>query len=46
MLKLSSNRKLMGDHANSKLFNIITWAICILIIILTAFLTASYLTII
>lgn len=42
MLKLSNNHKIMGEYKNSKIFNIITWAICILIIILTVFLTASY----
>ena len=42
MLKLSSNDKLMGNYKNSKLFNIITWAVCIIIIILTVFLTISY----
>jgi NRAMP (natural resistance-associated macrophage protein)-like metal ion transporter len=43
MLRLSSNKKLMGEHSNSKSFNIFTWGICILIIILTIFLTISYL---
>ena len=42
MLRLSSNKKLMGSYANTKIFNIVTWAICILIIVLTLFLTASY----
>jgi NRAMP (natural resistance-associated macrophage protein)-like metal ion transporter len=42
MLSLSSNRKLMGEHVNSRTFNVVTWAICILIIVLTAFLTLSY----
>ncbi|MGV8140893.1 MAG: Nramp family divalent metal transporter [Candidatus Woesearchaeota archaeon] len=42
MLKLSNNKKLMGDHSNSRTFNTFTWAICILIIILTFFLTISY----
>jgi NRAMP (natural resistance-associated macrophage protein)-like metal ion transporter len=42
MLRLSSNKKLMGEHSNSKAFNIFTWGICILIIILTFFLTISY----
>jgi NRAMP (natural resistance-associated macrophage protein)-like metal ion transporter len=42
MLKLSNNKKLMGTYANSKLFNIFTWAICIIIMVLSIFLTASY----
>jgi Mn2+/Fe2+ NRAMP family transporter len=43
MLKLSGNHKIMGEHSNSRLFSIVTWAIAILIILLTAFLTLSYL---
>jgi len=42
MLRLSSSHKLMGEHANGRVFNIITWFICILIMVLTAFLTLSY----
>jgi NRAMP (natural resistance-associated macrophage protein)-like metal ion transporter len=42
MLRLSSNPKLMGEHANSKVFNFFTWFICLLIIVLTLFLTLSY----
>lgn len=42
MLRLSSSRKLMGDHSNSRSFNVFTWGICILIIVLTFFLTISY----
>jgi Mn2+/Fe2+ NRAMP family transporter len=42
MLRLSNNQKIMGEYKNARIFNIFTWAICILIIILTIFLTASY----
>ena len=42
MLRLSSNKKLMGAYQNSRLFNIITWSVCVIIIILTVILTASY----
>jgi Mn2+/Fe2+ NRAMP family transporter len=42
MLRLSNNKKLMGEHVNSRAFNIITWGICLLIIVLTLFLTLSY----
>ncbi|MGV8171181.1 MAG: Nramp family divalent metal transporter [Candidatus Woesearchaeota archaeon] len=42
MLRLSNNKKLMGENSNSRAFNIFTWGICILIILLTLLLTASY----
>jgi NRAMP (natural resistance-associated macrophage protein)-like metal ion transporter len=42
MLRLSSNKKLMGEHANSALFNVFTWAICIIIMLLSIFLTLTY----
>jgi Mn2+/Fe2+ NRAMP family transporter len=43
MLRLSSNVKLMGEHSNSKTFNVLTWGVCAVIIVLTFFLTVSYL---
>jgi len=42
MVRLSDNPKIMGEYRNTKTFNTVTWAITILIIILTVFLTLSY----
>ena len=42
MLQLSNNKKLMGQYANSRLFNTFTWVICILIMLLSVFLTLYY----
>jgi hypothetical protein len=35
-------KKWMGEHANSTMFNVFTWAICIIIMLLSIFLTLSY----
>lgn len=35
MLKLTNNREIMGQHVNSKVFNVIAWITVIFIIILT-----------
>lgn len=43
MLRLSNNKKLMGENVNSRAFNVFTWSICLVIILLTVFLTLSYL---
>ncbi len=42
MLRLSNNRKIMGEYKNSRTFNITTWGITVIIIVLTVFLTLSY----
>ncbi|MBI2545981.1 Nramp family divalent metal transporter [Candidatus Woesearchaeota archaeon] len=39
MLLLTSNKALMGKHANSKLFNAVAWTGCILVVILALLLT-------
>jgi Mn2+/Fe2+ NRAMP family transporter len=40
-LLLVNNRKLMGEHTNSRTYNYISWATIITIIILTSFLVVT-----
>jgi len=35
MLLLANDRELMGDHANSRLFNIVAWVTVVVMIVLT-----------
>lgn len=41
ILRLINNSRLMGDYKNSRALNIISWAGCILIIVVTAFLLGT-----
>ncbi|MGH9351103.1 MAG: Nramp family divalent metal transporter [Terriglobia bacterium] len=41
MLRLVNRKDLMGDYRNSRLFNIIAWATCVVMIALTLFLVIS-----
>ncbi|MFH0837014.1 MAG: divalent metal cation transporter, partial [Candidatus Aenigmatarchaeota archaeon] len=41
MLKIVNDRDIMGDYVNTKIFNIIAWVACIIMIILSIFLVLS-----
>ena len=41
ILRLINRRDLMGNYRNSRLFNSIAWATCILVIVLTLILAAG-----
>ena len=41
MLRLSNRRDLMGEHRNTRTFNVIAWATCVVMIALTALLVVS-----
>lgn len=41
MLRLANRKDLMGDHRNSRAFNVIAWTTCVVMIVLTLFLVVS-----
>jgi len=41
MLRLSNRRDLMGEHRNTRTFNVIAWTTCVVMIVLTALLLVS-----
>ncbi|MDP2938631.1 MAG: Nramp family divalent metal transporter [Candidatus Omnitrophota bacterium] len=43
MLFLVNNKDIMGEHINSKIYNIISWLTVVIMIILTSFMIISYL---
>ena len=44
MLQLTNREDLMGPYKNSRFFNIIAWATCIVMIVLTAMLAVTTVT--
>jgi Mn2+/Fe2+ NRAMP family transporter len=41
MLRLSNREDLMGDHKNTRAFNVIAWVTCVVMIVLTVMMLAS-----